>query len=461
MWNLFNPSKATTFWQGSVGVSPTTRELEELLPAVCDDITLTDWTCQIIRNGDARTLSDVLNCLSCNFWRPHGVLDGQKILSLPNANNRTVCGMLFRKGLVVWTCRQCGKDPSCVQCDECFRNSNHEGHEVYFHRSAGPGGCCDCGDPEAWAESGNCCKHGCKEAVTNQDPLSVIPPELLRGLKAVLRGVIGYIISYVVNTSRSFHKWKNNIYLDTMIWPNEKLLLRLNNDDVHTYDEVTAALMVVGIAQERAAELTIAVDKDGLAVVKVGAADTLQATYYHICERYGLVTSIIPERIAASDAKVESLFNWLTSLGTANDGLKRAVTNSLLSAVNELPSCSSILSEPTHLDPHLSFGDATQFPSKIPLIPEDIPGVTDMGAIKNPFNYSPRNALSLIIMSTPYLTKNVKRCFNDMVILFQHDDCFKSSFSLSLTLLYPSLNALFCVAIGTAEDTIFNTTVQV
>ena len=39
------------------------------------------------------------------------------------------------------------KDNTCVLCDACFRSSNHQGHEV--HRAA-PGGCCDCGDPEAW-----------------------------------------------------------------------------------------------------------------------------------------------------------------------------------------------------------------------------------------------------------------------------------------------------------------------
>lgn len=68
-------------------------------------------------------------------------------------SKRAICGKIFKKGDIVWTCRQCGKDGTCVQCDACFRKSKHEGHEVYFHRSSNDSsGCCDCGDVEAWGK---------------------------------------------------------------------------------------------------------------------------------------------------------------------------------------------------------------------------------------------------------------------------------------------------------------------
>ena len=68
------------------------------------------------------------------------------------------CGYVFRRGDIAWNCRTCQTDPTCVLCDECFRNSNHEGHEVFFHRTT-PGGCCDCGDLEAWCVKGMCDRH--------------------------------------------------------------------------------------------------------------------------------------------------------------------------------------------------------------------------------------------------------------------------------------------------------------
>ena len=50
------------------------------------------------------------------------------------------CGYAFRSGDLAWNCRTCQSDPSCVQCDDCFHKSDHDGHEVLFHR-ASPGGC--------------------------------------------------------------------------------------------------------------------------------------------------------------------------------------------------------------------------------------------------------------------------------------------------------------------------------
>lgn len=47
---------------------------------------------------------------------------------------------------------------------------------MYFHRTA-PGGCCDCGDEEAWAEEGCCDRH--RAPTGNQgiaDPLASLPP---------------------------------------------------------------------------------------------------------------------------------------------------------------------------------------------------------------------------------------------------------------------------------------------
>ena len=71
---------------------------------------------------------------------------------------RRPCGYVFKRGDIAWNCRTCQADPTCVICDDCFRDSNHEGHEVYFHRTT-PGGCCDCGDVEAWNVDGCCERH--------------------------------------------------------------------------------------------------------------------------------------------------------------------------------------------------------------------------------------------------------------------------------------------------------------
>jgi len=68
------------------------------------------------------------------------------------------CGYQFKRGDICWNCRTCQVDNTCVLCDACFQASDHTGHHVLFHQ-AGIGGCCDCGDSEAWAPSGCCLRH--------------------------------------------------------------------------------------------------------------------------------------------------------------------------------------------------------------------------------------------------------------------------------------------------------------
>jgi hypothetical protein len=66
---------------------------------------------------------------------------------------RRVCQHPFRRNDIVWVCRTCQSDETCVLCHDCFSHSNHEGHDVVFYH-AQAGGCCDCGDADAWDPKG-------------------------------------------------------------------------------------------------------------------------------------------------------------------------------------------------------------------------------------------------------------------------------------------------------------------
>ncbi|KAL1519345.1 hypothetical protein AB1Y20_022871 [Prymnesium parvum] len=74
-----------------------------------------------------------------------------------DAANSGLCGVVWKTGDTVYHCRTCGMDPSCAICHECFMNSDHEGHDYWMFSSGG--GCCDCGDVEAWRPEGFCSKH--------------------------------------------------------------------------------------------------------------------------------------------------------------------------------------------------------------------------------------------------------------------------------------------------------------
>jgi hypothetical protein len=222
-------------------------------------------------------------------------------VSSPNYRPRP-CGYVFKRGDIAWNCRTCQTDSTCVICDSCFRNSNHEGHEVYFHRTT-PGGCCDCGDAEAWKVIGCCDAHrpqvDTSVEVSGDDPeeavrmamkgqqegletLSNAPTSLPPKLAAALGAIIGAAVNCMVQAvdgagagadpvqwnmrwadeaSKIWNGAPNNedYYLrKSSVTPNDflgeksdnpkslpqnyRLHLRLHNDDVHTFDEVIDAL---------------------------------------------------------------------------------------------------------------------------------------------------------------------------------------------------------------------------
>lgn len=73
-------------------------------------------------------------------------------------NSSTVCGRVFKMNEPFYSCRECGMDPTCVLCVNCFKQSAHR-HHKYKMGTSGGGGCCDCGDNEAWKQDHFCDEH--------------------------------------------------------------------------------------------------------------------------------------------------------------------------------------------------------------------------------------------------------------------------------------------------------------
>lgn len=71
----------------------------------------------------------------------------QSLQTVTAAVPRRVCQHPFRKNDIVWVCRTCQADETCVLCHACFSQSDHTNHDVHFYH-AQAGGCCDCGDPD-------------------------------------------------------------------------------------------------------------------------------------------------------------------------------------------------------------------------------------------------------------------------------------------------------------------------
>ncbi|KAI9471425.1 hypothetical protein BDB00DRAFT_239489 [Zychaea mexicana] len=103
------------------------------------------------------------------------------------------CGRVFRKGEPVYRCRNCGLDDTCVLCSKCFHSSNHEHHTVFVSISPGSGGCCDCGDPEAWKVPLECDAH-CSRAAFSPGQRSASSKAMEKHIRKCLTTILDFIL---------------------------------------------------------------------------------------------------------------------------------------------------------------------------------------------------------------------------------------------------------------------------
>ncbi|EPX73937.1 N-end-recognizing protein [Schizosaccharomyces octosporus yFS286] len=106
-----------------------------------------------------------------------------------------VCGHVFRDGEVIYRCKTCGADSTCVLCAPCFRSTNHEGHETHVSISTSFSGVCDCGDPEAWKVDLPCKIHSShSEIKDDSSPEKCIPSELQKSITETVRIVLDFVL---------------------------------------------------------------------------------------------------------------------------------------------------------------------------------------------------------------------------------------------------------------------------
>ncbi|PXF43883.1 E3 ubiquitin-protein ligase PRT6 [Gracilariopsis chorda] len=114
-----------------------------------------------------------------------------------------VCGQVWRKDELAYKCRTCERDTSCVICVPCFRNGDHEGHDYAMLRING--GCCDCGDDQAWHPNGFC-RHHKGASAEDEDLSSSLPPDLKR---AIAESVM-VVSELVCNSCTMLHKLRRS-----------------------------------------------------------------------------------------------------------------------------------------------------------------------------------------------------------------------------------------------------------
>jgi E3 ubiquitin-protein ligase UBR2 len=145
-------------------------------------------------------------------------------------NVSSVCGAIFKNGEPTYSCRECSMDPTCVLCANCFKKSTHRTHKYKMSTSYG-GGCCDCGDPEAWKKDFSCEDHA---AVEKPEVDALITDDMKEICQVVFRAVLAYCINMLqIDSDASFPDMESETNSVEDIY-----CTLLYNDETHTFDQV-------------------------------------------------------------------------------------------------------------------------------------------------------------------------------------------------------------------------------
>jgi len=184
-----------------------------------------------------------------------------------------------------------------VLCARCFHATNHEGHNVSFFIAQQSGGCCDCGDEEAWRRDIRCPHHPPAGPSDPQDttprhithPLpNTVPPApnyAFRvtpppGVKEAIRKTVAFALDFILDTL--------DYSPDTLSLPGDEADLRLQpsadpmlkdqycvvlwNDDKHSFDEVAQILAeLLGKPLAETKGIARRLDENGREIIEMGS----------------------------------------------------------------------------------------------------------------------------------------------------------------------------------------------
>ena len=251
------------------------------------------------------------------------------VFTTPGLASRQVCQYQFKRNDIAWICKDCQSDETCVLCNACYNDSDHEGHEVYYYHSQA-GGCCDCGDRDAWKPAGFCTKHG----HTHSDPLSMVPSALRQTATALLRTVVSELAAYVGYYSALFEA----VPLAQTLADGETWRVDLQQDDLHTPVKMATDIAKVfkeangtsfAIEEANGKALATLVKLEGVATIWDGDDAETADKVLHRLRIQGYRVALVPAQAMRRRQALLACCAWLFQLATLSDASCRMVCQAL------------------------------------------------------------------------------------------------------------------------------------
>lgn len=124
--NTFETSR-TVIFHGLKHQYPSTNKLSKVIPIDISEESLEELAVQICKYAPVQAIPSLLSSILCVYCRQqvvvadhqvstttssnlvNNMIDVKILKAIANQSKRSVCGVVFKQGDIVWTCRQCAK----------------------------------------------------------------------------------------------------------------------------------------------------------------------------------------------------------------------------------------------------------------------------------------------------------------------------------------------------------------
>ncbi|ORY03779.1 hypothetical protein K493DRAFT_206578 [Basidiobolus meristosporus CBS 931.73] len=310
---------------------------------------------------------DYINLLFPEVFDQHDELKPESNLDpeyLPSQKGKP-CGHVFKRGEGVYRCRNCALDDTCVLCAHCFHATDHTGHDTSFSVNSGSGGCCDCGDLEAWKIPLKCSYHTADEIQTEQAPekekgedTQPVPDDLVFSIQMTLLTVMDFMLQTLCFSPESLTYSKDIVQIkqatakiDQIIGSEEPeqtiYACILWNDESHSFQEVIDQVMeATACSKAEANRIAHHVDSHGRETVEISSSITRLQRVANRISSIGLSVTIRSARDTFREEVSGMFIQWFKELSVGKRGKIGSVMNGKILHVFMETICEVLAQEP-------------------------------------------------------------------------------------------------------------------
>lgn len=244
-------------------------------------------------------------------------------------------------------------------CARCFHATNHVDHNVSFFIAQQPGGCCDCGDEEAWRIPLNCPFHPTSpesdfhptrtrkyttkppppevQPVKNYPNRAPVPPELHDTMRKTAAYALDFILDTLDYSPDESTVPANEVDLRTQPsadpMSKDQYCVVLWNDDKHSFDEVIKLLCdMTNRTREEASVLAHRIDENGREIIDMNANVARLLETAQAITQIDLGVTIRRAYDTFREQVVEVIIEWLLDLTRSRLGADTLVLREVIAA---------------------------------------------------------------------------------------------------------------------------------